>query len=504
MNMISRRLFKRLLAITVSIASISFSTANACNGALDNKLSDQGMHNGFNYNFWKQTAESDVHINCEDDGNFSALWRGVLYWIGGKGWNTEGPQVMSYSGTFLSSEIQDQQNAYLMLYGSMATDPVTEYYVIESYGSYNPANCTFMGLNTFGSFQSDGATYDLLWCQPSRGIGVLGPKQYYSIRNPPLPWGDVSGTITIANHFNEWAKHGVNLGIRDDMTLAVHAYEGSRNSAGHVNLTITEGPFDPEKPRCGTQGGVPICCSIKADQDRDGMGEESGKMCIVTPATQGTHPGNSPDVLAAINVGGDGYAVQSGGVWYEPSTYVTGIEARTFHSNVTEYKFSPMYQSELTGDLRLSIPMSNQQVSVELSFIEFTHAEAGARVFDVTIENQRVLENLDVFAEVGYQKVWMPSRIVVDVTDGALDINLDASVGSATLSSVLVRNPALFSSSSSSSGSSGSSGSSSSSSSSGSSGSSGSSSGSAGAVDVWFLLIMAGGLLPSVRRLRRS
>lgn len=97
-------------------------------------------------------------------------------------------------------------------------------------------------------------------------------------------------------------------------------------------------------------------------------------------------------------------------------------------------------------------------------------------MFDVAVENQRVLENVDVFAEAGKNSVWRPSPVVVDVTDGALNINLDASVGSATLSSVLVRK---FK---------------------GSSSSSSSSSGSAGAIDAWFLLIMACGLLAKARR----
>ena len=55
----------------------------------------------------------------------------------------------------------------------------------------------------------------------------------FSIRNPPLPWGEVSGTITTANHFDEWAKHGMDLGIHDlvdvtDGTLNINVY-------GYVN-----------------------------------------------------------------------------------------------------------------------------------------------------------------------------------------------------------------------------------------------------------------------------
>lgn len=472
-------MLKRLLAITASIASMSYSTANACNGVLDNKLSDEGTHKGFYYNFWKQTVEDNVRISCGDGGNFSANWSNVFNWIGGKGWNPGGPRVVSYSGTFNSEEAQDSQNAYLTLYG-WTTDPLIEYYVVESYGTYNPKNCGHG--RYFGSFQSDGATYDLRECQIV-SLGRDTMVRYFSIRNPPLPWGEVSGTITTANHFDEWAKHGMDLGIHDYMILGVEAYGGSsRISAGSANLTISEGLFDPQIPRCGSQGGVPVCCSIHADPDRDGMGEEDGEVCTVTSETVGTHPDNPPEVLAAINVGGAGDVIQYNGIWYEPSTYVTGGLFSNTRDPVFGGDGNAMFQSELYGDLRLSIPISNQQVSVELSFAEFAYTYAGQRVFDVTIENQRVLENVDVFAEAGKNSVWSPPPFVVNVTDGTLNINIDASVGNGVLSSVLVRKSSSSSSSSSSSG---------------------ASSGSAGAIDPWFLLIMASGLLAKARLLRR-
>lgn len=468
MNIKNRRMFKRLLAITAIIASISYSAANACNGALDDATNAVGTHDGFYYSFWKQGAESDVQISCGDGGHFSATWRNVFNWLGGRGWDTEGPQVVSYAGTFLSSEEQDSQNAYLMLYG-WTRDPLIEYHVVESYGTYNPSDCNFPRRN-FGSFQSDGANYDLLECQ----IVSLGREirvRYFSIRNPPLPWGEVSGTITVANHFDEWAKHGVDLGSHDYIILGIETYGGSAgNSAGGANLTISEGPLEPLAPQCGTHGGVPICCSIKADPDRDGMGEENGEVCTVTAATQGTHPDNPSDVLAAINVGGDGAAIERNGIWYEPSTYVTGGQVNRTQDYVSGAYGNAIFQTELSGDLRFSIPISNQQVTVELSFVEFTHTAVGARSFDVIIEDQRVLENVDLFAEVGHDTVWMPSPFVVNVTDGTLNIDLYGYVDKGTLSSVLVRK------------------------------STNASSGSAGAIDAWFLLIMASGLLTMARR----
>ncbi len=476
MNIKNRRMFKRVLAITASIAamSLSYSKANACSGALDDTTNAVGTHDGYYYSFWKQYAKANVQINCEEGGNFSARWSNVFNWIGGKGWKPGGSRVVSYTGTFLSRTNQDSQNSSLMLYG-WTNDPLIEYRIVESYGTYNPSSCAgvsgSLGGGPLGSFQSDGASYDILKCR-RYSQGGFGPdyNQYFSMRNPPLPWGEVRGTITVANHFDEWAKHGMNIGDHDYMILAVDAYNGNSNASGSVNLTISEGPLEPLGPQCGTRGGVPLCCSINADPDRNGMGEENGEVCTVTSATQGTHPDNPSEVLAAINVGGDGDAIQRDGIWYEPGTYVSGGQVNTTQDYVSGAYGNAIFQSVLNGDLRFQIPISDEQVSVELSFVELTHTAAGARAFDVTIENQLVMDNVDLFAEVGHNTVWRPAPFVVDVTDGYLNINLDAYVDKGTLSSVLVRKSAS------------------------------SSGGAVGAIDAWFLLIMASGLLARARR----
>lgn len=472
MNVNYRRMYKCVLTIVASIASIHYSTANACNGILDDTTSAVGTHDGFYYNFWRQTSESNVQISCGDKGNFSANWSNVFNLIGGKGWSPEeGPQVVSYSGTFGTADYQHSQTSHLMLYG-WTKDPLVEYQIVESYGSWNPSGCAGVSGN-LGSFQSGGVSYDILKCR-RHSQGGFGPDydQYFSVRNPPLAWGKVSGTITVADHFNEWVKYGMDLGTHDYMMLAVDIYNGDADTSGSFNLTVNEGPLEPLAPQCGSQGGVPICCSIHADPDRDGMGEENGEVCSVTSVTQGVHPDNPPDVLAAINVGGNGDAIEHNGIWYEPSTYVTtsGLINRT-KDYVSGAYGGTMFQSEVSGEMKLSIPISHQQVSVELSFVEFKHTEPGARAFDVTIENQRVLENIDLFAEVGHDTVWRPSPFEVDVTDGTLNIDVHGVVGRATLSSVLVRK-----STNSSGGE------------------------AAGVISAWFLLIMASGLLAMVRR----
>jgi peptidoglycan/xylan/chitin deacetylase (PgdA/CDA1 family) len=110
--------------------------------------------------------------------------------------------------------------------------------VIESYGSYNPANCN--GGTDMGSFQSDGATYNVRRCQRVNQPSIDGNQtfyQYFSVRNPKKGFGNISGTITVANHFNFWASKGLNLGTHDYQIMATEGYQ----SRGSSDITVSEG-----------------------------------------------------------------------------------------------------------------------------------------------------------------------------------------------------------------------------------------------------------------------
>src|SRR5690606_19587626 len=91
-----------------------------------------------------------------------------------------------------------------------------------------------------GSFQSDGATYNVRRCQRVNQPSIEGTStfyQYFSVRNPKKGFGNVSGTITVSNHFNYWASRGLNLGSHDYMVFATEGYQ----SRGSSDITVSQG-----------------------------------------------------------------------------------------------------------------------------------------------------------------------------------------------------------------------------------------------------------------------
>lgn len=463
-------------AATACIAALSFSASNAqaCNGALNSATNAVGTHNNFYYSFWRQTNSSNVQIGCNNEpGYFSTNWSNVFNWVGGMGWNPGGPRTVNYTGTFHRSGNRNT-NSYLALYGWTRKPTEVEYYVIESYGTYNPAQCggasgggvpvvTGDGDGYKGAVTIGGVRYLLTQCTRTNQPSISGTstfKQFFSVRENPLPWGSVQGSIDVQAHFNAWANAGMRLG--NDfayMVLATEGYGGnSRNSSGDAELWISEGPGGPGNGPvgCGNQNGTPVCCHVEADPNGDGFGEEDGEMCVVTDATQGNHPPNPSNVLAAINVGGTGDAIQMDGVWYEPNSFVEGGNPNSTTQSIQPSN-NAIHQSEMYGEYTVEIPVDNQTVTVDLGFVEMYSeiTSPGGRVFSVVIEGQTVLSNFDIFSQAGGQyRLLKPGPFEASVNDGALTIEMEANVENPTLSSILVTRGGLPASSSSSSSSS--------------------------------------------------
>ncbi|MGW4948503.1 glycoside hydrolase family 11 protein [Actinoplanes sp. NPDC004185] len=220
-------------ATVAVLAAASITVAGVAHAEADRTITSNltGTHNGYFFSYWKDSG--NVTMTLGAGGNYSVRMSGINNWVGGKGWKPGSSHTVNYSGTF-----NPNGNGYLALYG-WTTNPLIEYYVVEDFGTYNPSS----GTQRLGSVTTDGSTYDIYRTQRVNQPSIIGNAtfyQYWSVRQQHRS----SGTITTANHFNAWARLGLNLGTHDYQIMATEGYQ----SNGSSTITVSEGSTQPTTP----------------------------------------------------------------------------------------------------------------------------------------------------------------------------------------------------------------------------------------------------------------
>lgn len=123
-----------------------------------------------------------------------------------------------------------------------------------------------------------------------------------------------------------------------------------------------------------------------------------------------------------------------GSVEYNADRFAAGGSASSTTDPITGAAAAALYQTERFGDVTYEIPVTNATYEVKLHFVEMFHTTEGARQFSVTVEGQPVLQNFDLYAEVGHDLAYDLTVPGVMVADGSLTIELDSQIDNATLS----------------------------------------------------------------------
>lgn len=101
--------------------------------------------------------------------------------------------------------------------------------------------------------------------------------------------------------------------------------------------------------------------------------------------------------------------------------YLDGGDA-TYSFSINNTDEDEIYQSERWGSTTYRVRLPEGTYRVKLMFAENYHTQADRRIFDVWVEQQRVIQNLDIFSVAGRNTAYVVEVNNVQVNDGYLDI----------------------------------------------------------------------------------
>jgi endo-1,4-beta-xylanase len=191
---------------------------------------------GYTYNFYTNGQGSASMTVYGVDAEFGATWSNPGDFLARVGLGFNSTKTPSQLGTLSASFAETKTGTgggwdYVGIYG-WSENPLYEYYIVDDWfggGSPNP------GGTKIGTIDVDGGTYNVYRHTQTNQPAVTGGNatfdQFFSIRQTPRS----CGTISVSEHFSQWAAMGMQLGNIEEARILVEVGGGS----GSGNITFT-------------------------------------------------------------------------------------------------------------------------------------------------------------------------------------------------------------------------------------------------------------------------
>lgn len=233
---------KQILCIFISLL-LGITIFCGCQDKEETVLTNSviGEEDGYSYELWKDSGDTTMILT--GDGTFSCEWKNInnaLFRTGKKFDCTQTYREIGNIKVDYKIDYQPNGNSYFCVYG-WTREPLVEYYVVESWGSWRPP-----GGNPIATITVDGGKYDVYKTvrvnQPSID-GNTTFVQYWSVRQERK----TEGTVNVATHFAAWEALGMPMGKLYEAALTVEGYQSEGKAVVLKNeLTIGGDITEPD------------------------------------------------------------------------------------------------------------------------------------------------------------------------------------------------------------------------------------------------------------------
>jgi hypothetical protein len=169
------------------------------------------------------------------DATYKATWSSVGDFLArvGLGFDeTKTPsQIGTIAATFAETKSGTAGYSFIGIYG-WSVNPLHEYYIVEDWFGSRPSAGSLGGATLVGTIMVDGGAYDVFTHTQVNQPSIMGTAtfvQFISVRQTARQ----CGTISVSEHFSQWAGMNMQLGNLEEARVLVEA----GNSTGNIDFT---------------------------------------------------------------------------------------------------------------------------------------------------------------------------------------------------------------------------------------------------------------------------
>ncbi len=228
-----RKRIMSILSIVFSCMLIALPVMAADEVVTENKI---GSHDGYDYEYWRGEGPGEGSMTLKAGGAFSCEWtdaNNILFRKGRKFDSTQTHEELGNMQIEYGCNYEPDGNSYLCVYG-WTVDPLIEFYVVESWGSWRPPGNETAVKETV---TIDGGTYEIYQTKRVNQPSIQGTKtfdQFWSVRTDRR----TEGTISVSEHMKAWEKLGMKLGKMYETAFCVEGYQSSGKADLHTNNLV--------------------------------------------------------------------------------------------------------------------------------------------------------------------------------------------------------------------------------------------------------------------------
>ncbi|MDZ8119571.1 malectin [Pontiella agarivorans] len=159
---------------------------------------------------------------------------------------------------------------------------------------------------------------------------------------------------------------------------------------------------------------------------------------VIKPATN-SPPAATNSAAIAINCGSSSPFTGTDGTQYQADVYFAGGHTDNAPGTaVANTDNDALYNEARSNFTAYNIPLANGSYTVTLKFAETWATTPNQRVFDIAIEGNPVINNLDLFAAAPGKWVAYDLEFPVTVNDGQLNLTASASINNVLLNAIMI------------------------------------------------------------------